>query len=185
MLARRQLLAATAAAAVLGIVVGVPTFALAREPSGKTRSTSLVVYIVRHAEKAPGPDPALTPVGVARAAELARVLQRVPVQALYSTDTKRTQQTASPTAKAKRLQVQTYDAKAPANLVQALLKGQEQTVLVVGHSNTIPGLVSAFGLHAGTELLQGYDDLFQVIVPPGGSTPLLQRLTYGARSKPR
>jgi phosphohistidine phosphatase SixA len=175
---RRELLAVGAA------IVGAPALALAedRRPAPSKRTTPLVIYLVRHAEKAKGRDPVLTVTGVARAKELARVLQHVPVQAVYSTATKRTRQTAAPIAKAAGVEVRTYEARPEAKVVTTLRAAKEETVLVVGHSNTLSQLISAFGLDPGGELLQGYEDLFQIIVPAAGAPPLLQRLSYGASS---
>ena len=56
------------------------------------------VYIVRHAEKGtmPAGDPDLTEEGRARAQALAGSLRNKEIKAIYSTQTRRTQQTAEP-----------------------------------------------------------------------------------------
>src|SRR5438876_10437133 len=63
-------------------------------------SAQPVVVIVRHAEKAAngGNDPDLSSAGHARADELARILKDSGITAIFSTEFKRTQETATPTA---------------------------------------------------------------------------------------
>ncbi|NJC24697.1 SixA phosphatase family protein [Neolewinella antarctica] len=107
------------------------------DTAGKTTT----FILVRHAEKQGGDDPELTEAGQARAEDLARELKNEKIVAVYSTDTKRTQATAAPTARAFGLQVQSYDAgnlSAFAETVKKKYPGK--TVLIVGHSNTTPTL---------------------------------------------
>ena len=108
---------------------------------------ALSFVLVRHAEKATDDpkDPTLTPAGTARAQHLADTLAHEPVVAVYATPYRRTQLTAAPTAASHRLTVRTYDASLPADTFAAQLLHDHDsgTVLVVGHSNTIPALASA------------------------------------------
>ena len=71
------------------------------------------VYLIRHAEKdLTDPDtknPKLRPCGEERADRLAAIFKDVNLQAVYSTDFKRTQSTAKPTAKSKNITVKSYD----------------------------------------------------------------------------
>lgn len=103
--------------------------------------------LVRHAEKAADDpkDPTLTPAGTARAQRLADMLAHERVVAVYATAYRRTQLTAAPTAASHRLAVRTYDVSLPADAFAAQLLRDHAvgTVLVVGHSNTIPALASA------------------------------------------
>ncbi|RPE81172.1 SixA phosphatase family protein [Vulcaniibacterium tengchongense] len=103
--------------------------------------------LVRHAEKARdgSDDPPLTEAGHARAARLARWLERAPLRAVYATDYRRTRQTAAPAAQRHRLPVLGYDAKRPPGEFAAELRRAHAggTVLVVGHSNTVPALAAA------------------------------------------
>jgi broad specificity phosphatase PhoE len=103
--------------------------------------------IVRHAEKASDDpkDPTLTPAGQARAERLAWRLHRAPLVAVYATPYRRTQATAAPTARDHGLQVTTYDAsRPPSEFVRSLReKHRAGTVLVVGHSNTVPAIAQA------------------------------------------
>ncbi|GAB6195676.1 phosphoglycerate mutase family protein [Lysobacter xanthus] len=103
--------------------------------------------LVRHAEKATDDprDPNLTDAGRARAETLARRLQSARLVAVYASDTRRAQQTAAPSARAHDLPITTYDAAQPAPAFAAALRRSHAsgTVLVVGHSNTIPAIASA------------------------------------------
>lgn len=103
-------------------------------------------YFVRHAEKdrsdAENRNPMLTDAGQERAQNWMRVFKDVALDAVYSTDYNRTQQTAAPTAESKSLEVQSYD---PRTLNDSIFSAatQGKKVLVVGHSNTTPSFVNA------------------------------------------
>jgi len=113
------------------------------QSSDKDIATTTFV-LVRHAEKSTGEDPELTAAGVARAAKLSKKLAGANVAAVYSTNTKRTMATATPTAKAKQLTVQTYDAGNPRGFAAELKKKHKgQTILIVGHSTSTPDLANA------------------------------------------
>ena len=103
-------------------------------------------FLVRHAEKVlTGKNPSLTKAGQERAEELARLLEEVPIDAIYSTDYKRTMETAMPTATAKNIAIETYD---PSDLetFAASFQGpsENKKILIVGHSNTTPALINIF-----------------------------------------
>lgn len=103
--------------------------------------------IVRHAEKAADDprDPTLTAAGVARAERLAWRLKGAPLVAVYATPLRRAQATALPTARQHGLPVTSYDAAAPADAFARDLRARHAagTVLVVGHSNTVPAIAQA------------------------------------------
>src|SRR5687767_7346778 len=67
------------------------------------KDNATVVYVVRHAEKATNSptDPDLSAAGQLRAVALKDTLSKVILSAIYTTNYKRTQQTATPTAQAK------------------------------------------------------------------------------------
>lgn len=105
-----------------------------------------VFYLIRHAEKDRSDpeerDPVLTQEGQLRANYWSDLFKEVPFSAVYSTDYARTRQTAQPTAASKQLNTTIYENGA--SLVKdwiAQHKGKH--VLVVGHSNTIPGIANA------------------------------------------
>lgn len=101
------------------------------------------IYLVRHTEKALDvkQDPPLTQTGIARAHYWASVLQEVKFDAVYSTDTTRTRDTAKPLAEANKQAIELYH---PNDLTRTSLleKHAGGNVLIVGHSNTTPGLVN-------------------------------------------
>ena len=155
--------------------------AAAPDASGSSRDRSAAtIVLVRHAEKEAGEDPGLTPEGQQRALRLAERYADERLSAVYTTDTRRTRATAAPTAAAHELQVAVYDPADVASLAKRLLQTPAgQTVLVVGHSNTIPSLVNALVPGAGLAAIDESDfsNLFVVRVAAKGSARLQQR-TY-------
>lgn len=110
-----------------------------------TIQETTVYYLIRHAEKdrsTTGKDPILTEKGLERAANWAKIFTSIKLDQIYSTDFKRTQQTALPTATEKALEIQSYD---PDILYDEGFKRKTKgkTVLIVGHSNTTPAFVNA------------------------------------------
>ena len=143
------------------------------------RQTAAVAtfIVVRHAEKATDDprDPALTQAGRVRADRLATSLASLPLRAVYATAFKRTQQTAEPSAHAHAVAVITYDAKQPISEFGARLKGTHLvgTILVVGHSNTVPDIAAVLcscevPSMADTE----YDRRMTIRVAPNGAANL-------------
>ncbi|WP_306391226.1 SixA phosphatase family protein [Telluria beijingensis] len=128
------------------------------------------IYLVRHGEKASlGQDPALTPQGQLRAQNIAAILHRSGIQAIFSTPTTRTLQTAQPLAQRLGLKVERYDPAKPQALVDKV-KALHGAVLVVGHSNTLPELVRLFGGEPGADIADDeYDRLYQLAPGPGGA----------------
>ena len=127
------------AALALGLLVGCASWPGTDDASN--------IIIVRHAEKVPdgSDDPDLTAAGRARAQAIAEWLADSDVVAVYSSDTRRTRQTALPTANAHEVPVTLYDAGESASSLAARLRQAHPhgTVLVVGHSNTAPGIAAA------------------------------------------
>jgi broad specificity phosphatase PhoE len=144
-------------------------------PGGALAAPS-AIYLVRHGEKATGgaKDPELTEMGRVRARNIAAMLGKAGIKAVFSTPLQRTRQTAAPLALAGGLEVQAYDPAAPAALV-AKVQSLSGAVLVVGHSNTLTELVRLFGGVAGPDIADNeYDRLYQLIVKPnGGITTVL------------
>lgn len=148
----------------------------------------LTFVVVRHAEKATDDpnNPSLSAAGQARAAALAARLRGMPLVATYATEFRRTQQTAQPTADAHSLPVTAYYARGPADEVASQWKQAHRTgtVLVVGHSNTVPELVAAL-CGCSTQPMDDteYDRLSLVRVGADGRATLeVQR--YGVPSRP-
>lgn len=158
----------------IALAVLLPGAALA-EPSA--------IYLVRHGEKASiGKDPELTQQGQRRAQNIATILHRTGIQAIFSTPTARTLQTAQPLARQLGLKVEQYDPAAPKALVDKV-KELRGPVLVVGHSNTLPELVRLFGGEPGPDIADDeYDRLYQLTpdAPGGVRTIVLTSLPASA-----
>jgi phosphohistidine phosphatase SixA len=137
------------------------------------------VYVVRHAEKASDAnavDVPLSDEGKARATRLAEILRDAGITAIYSTDTVRTRSTAEPLARAGNRMVRIYSDVGV--LADMLRREPNAAALVVGHSNTVPQLLTALGVRETIEIGdRDYDNLFVVVPRPSGE-PLLLRLRY-------
>ncbi|MES2125642.1 MAG: histidine phosphatase family protein [Pseudomonadota bacterium] len=134
-----------------------------------------VIFVSRHAEKGTnGNDPDLTAQGQLRAHNLAATLRKAGITHIFSTDTHRTRQTAQPLAGALGLPIQSYDAKQPAALVQQL-KALGGISLVIGHSNTVPGLVKALGgePHGEIDEATEFDRLYEITLGDDGKVSTL------------
>jgi len=115
-----------------------------KKDESTVNTETTVYYLIRHAEKdrtTPSKDPVLNEKGLERANNWAKIFEEVKFDLIYSTDYKRTQQTALPTASEKNLVIQNYD---PDHLYNQIFKRKTKgkTVLVVGHSNTTPVFVN-------------------------------------------
>ena len=138
---------------------------------------SPIVFLVRHAEKAAtgGNDPDLSAAGQERAEALARMLKDAEITAIFTTEFKRTQETAAPTAK----ELHVSPTVIPANQIPALvekLRGLKGNGLVVGHGNTIPDLLKALGIETPVKISENdYSDLFVITMV---DKPQLLRLHY-------
>ena len=149
-----------------------------------------VVLVVRHAEKAgPSGDVPLSPAGELRALALVSVARQAGVTGIITTQFRRTRQTAAPMAESLGIVPQVVEAtgaasghaRAVADTIRARYAGK--TVLVVGHSNTIPAIVAALGAPPFPDLCdEEYDNLFMVVVSSEGGTRLVLA-KYGATSQ--
>lgn len=144
--------------------------------------TITTVILVRHAEKGidDPKDPELSEAGKQRAQQLAQVLKEIHVDAIYSTPYKRTRNTVAPLAKAKGLSIITYDPSKKDEIDQLLQKFAGGTIVVAGHSNTVPGLANY--LTGKTEFQNfddsDYDNLLIVTVIERGKSAKVVWLTY-------
>jgi len=102
------------------------------------------IYLVRHAEKADDgtKDPPLTATGQSRAQALMTLLIKENIGYIYSTDYKRTRQTAVPLSKSTGLPVKIYDPRALEEFAVQIRAIKDAQILVVGHSNTTPTLAN-------------------------------------------
>jgi phosphohistidine phosphatase SixA len=125
------------------------------------------IYIVRHAEKSTEPkdNPHLTEVGKDRAVALKDLLSNKKLTAIYSTNTNRTKETATPLAEQNNLPIQLYANDTLPQLFKIIFQSKKNT-LVVGHSNTVLKLLDAMQLkHVKTSIAdQEFDNLFIIKV---------------------
>ena len=128
------------------------------------------VWIVRHAEKDTAfvnrQDPDLTATGKQRALDLAAYLQNDTIVKVYSTDTKRTRQTA----KHVKAPLEIYNPKNLSGLLDLITQNANgKSVLIVGHSNTVLETIEALGGKRPVTLLtdDDYDYIFKVEIEAG------------------
>lgn len=149
-------------------------------------ATTTTIVLIRHAEKQVGaiPDAPLSPPGEVRAARLAQMFGDAAafgrVQKIYVTDTRRTQQTAAGVAQRLGLTPEIVAGKTdPKALAKRVLsENRGGRALVVGHSNTIPDIVSALtGEDVPPMGDEEFDTLYVVAVPTIGQASVL-RIKY-------
>ena len=143
-----------------------------------------VVFLIRHAERADagmaaakmaGADPELSDAGKARAAALAELLKDAKITGIFTTEYKRTRNTAQPLAAATGVAAAAVDSKDAAGLIDKV-KASDGNVLVVGHSNTVPEIIKSLGVSEPVAIPDDqFDNLFVVI---RGARPTLLRLHY-------
>ena len=142
------------------------------------------VVLVRHAELqgAAMAEPKHLPLseaGEARAKRLATMLKDSDIGAVYVTDFVRTSKTGEPLARELKKDLTALPKGDPQQLVDRLRKDHGgQTVLLVGHSDTIPGLIKAFGLPVEIQIApEDYSNIF-VVIPKTQGSPTLLRMRY-------
>ena len=162
-----------------------------RAPQITATPGATTVVVVRHAEKSSDDprDPTLNAAGQERARLLTSVLKDAGVTSIYTTQYKRTRQTAEPLAQQLGIAIVERPASAAnaatyaRDLAQEILaKGAGKGVLVVGHSNTVPDIVKALsGTTVPAITDPEYDHIFVVVIPASGS-PRLMPLRFGRAS---
>lgn len=140
------------------------------------------VLLVRHAEKAATPpnDPPLTTDGQTRAQTLARVVGDAGVRAVYASQFARTQQTVQPAATQRGLTVTQLNASDTDALINDILSNHRgETVLVAGHSDTVPLIIDKlWGGQVAPINETEFDKLFVVTVYRWRRAKVVQ-LRYG------
>ncbi len=133
------------------------------EPASVTR-----LFLVRHGEKEAGSDPALSAAGAVRASDLELRLSDEGVTEIWSTATRRTQETARPLAEKLGLPVQTYDASSLPTFANQLAE-TPGVKLVVGHSNTTDALAALIGADPGPPIEDAteFDRLYVITITDG------------------
>lgn len=164
---RRRFIATLALAGLVAAGCGPSCSCDAPLPEGGT----VVVYVVRHAEKELAPedapeaerkDPPLSQAGQLRAMGLAEDVPVREIEAVYVTNTRRSRDTASAVVALNGVEPIVYPPRDVEGLVARIKKRRGQSVLVVGHSNTIPPLLEQLGVEAPEIAEDQYGDLWVV-----------------------
>jgi broad specificity phosphatase PhoE len=142
----------------------------------------VTVLAIRHADidLPPGSqDPDLNTAGRARAAALAHVVGVSGVSTIFTSELNRTKQTVEPTARALGLLPRL--APPAATLAREAQAGRlGALVLVAGHTNTIPTILTALGATSVPVIGEReFDNLFVLMTQSGGD-PQLLHLQYGS-----
>jgi broad specificity phosphatase PhoE len=148
------------------------------------------VIVVRHAEKGttPANDPGLSAAGEARAQALAALLGGGRVTGIVTTQFQRTRLTAAPLAARRGLTPVVVPASSPVEAHAAAVAaaaraagGAGDTVVVVGHSNTVAAIVHALG---GAPQLPDLCDAqyatIYTVTPQRDGSARVTRASYGA-----
>jgi bisphosphoglycerate-dependent phosphoglycerate mutase len=132
------------------------------------KSQQTNIYIIRHAEKdlsdKTNTNPDLSEAGKLRAKKLVSELKKVKFSAAYSTPYNRTQHNS--------IEVINYDPKDSKALAGEVLRQYSgKNIIIAGHSNTIPGILEAFGVKAPFEISEDdYSNIFHIKIIKGKAT---------------
>jgi broad specificity phosphatase PhoE len=148
-------------------------------------ATTTTIVVVRHAEKelVTIADPPLAEAGVRRAERLAQMFGDVKgagaIEAIYVTDTKRSQMTAGPLASRLALKPTVLPgADVEGAAKRALRDHRGGRTLIVAHSNTVPQIVRRLSGQSVPDIgEEEYDNVYVVTVPSFGRSSVL-RLKY-------
>jgi phosphohistidine phosphatase SixA len=147
----------------------------------------VTVLLVRHADvdlPPACPDPGLNSDGQARARALANVAGSAGVSNIFTSMFIRTKQTVKPLADQLSLQPREVPRSERLDaLAQQILTGQlGEVILIAGHSNTVPKMVSALGAAPVPTIGEReFDNLFILTVLRPGKVGFV-RLRYGTIS---
>jgi broad specificity phosphatase PhoE len=136
------------------------------------------VIVIRHAEKTaePAGDPELSLQGEDRAIALTRFMRHNKVDAIFTSELRRTKDTAAVLARQRSIApvvVNADDTKGLVAKIRAL--PDDAVVLVVGHSNTVPAILAALGVTDKVSIRDDeYGRVFVVTPTKGGTAGLLE-----------
>jgi phosphohistidine phosphatase SixA len=149
-------------------------------------STSLVttVILTRHGDRDPNsanPDPHLNAAGKARAKTLIHVVGQAGIKAIYRSHFVRAVETAKPLAA--HLELSPIVMDEALQIKNDILSNRAgQTVLVIGHSDTVPDIINRLGAGSVPVIDDSeFDNLFVVTVFGQGRASVT-RLKYGNQS---
>ncbi|MFX1704222.1 histidine phosphatase family protein [Chitinophaga sp. CC14] len=141
-----------------------------RQPVPVSEDTTFLTgtfYVIRHAERNPGPDSTLTVAGQERAGALYRLLKDSGLNKIYFTPYKRTVATADSLRMHLRIDTCFYaaDTSGESFIYQVTRHGDwGKRLLVIGHSNTVIPILHSLKAKAHTDSIgeNEYDRLFIV-----------------------
>lgn len=153
--------------------------AQAQEASSQEQVQPATTFlVVRHGERE-GEADALSEAGKRRAEQLRSLGQLLHVTAIYSTDYRRTKETAAPLAESLGVEPQLYQELTPQWLADLRTTNRGGVVLIVGHSNTIATIASQLADAPVAEIQPTeYDNLF--VISEEGTARSLIRLRFGS-----
>lgn len=150
-------------------------------------STTLVttVILIRHGERNnPTPtnsDPHLNNAGKARSNKLIHVLGQSGIKAIYTSHFVRAKETAQPLAA--HLELSTTVLDEPLQIKSDILSNHVgKTVLVVGHSDTVPGLINQLGAGSMPIINDSEFDNMYIVKIFSQTGASVTRLKYGTQS---
>ena len=126
----------------------------------------MTVVLLRHADRHQSGSDGLSPAGEKRATLLVRMFREAGVSAIFTSEFKRTKDTAAPLAQALAVSAQPIASHPNAARTQVLNAGP--LALVVGHSDTVPALIAALGGPSGIEIKElEFDRMFVLTIGQG------------------
>lgn len=142
------------------------------------------VIIVRHAEQEQtgggmmDGDPPLNEKGRLRAAALAEHLRDAGVDVIVTSQYLRARETVGPLSTALKLEPVIVLKDDAAGLAGVFKKRESATVLVVGHSDTIPGILKYLGHPNSLDFPKTEFNNAWLVVPRAQGTPLVTRVRF-------
>lgn len=128
---------------ILIVLFGFSVTSFAQKSNDSTSKTTKFI-LVRHAEKKDdSKDPELSEKGNLRAEKLNELFADVKIDKLYATPYKRTEKTIAFVANNTSLEIEKYSPNDLSFSTNLLENNLGKTVLIAGHSNTIPNLVNS------------------------------------------
>jgi broad specificity phosphatase PhoE len=152
----------------------------------ESQATTTIIF-VRHAEQTSHDeaDPPLSEAGKRRVAELTRQLVDADVvagiDAIWTTELKRSIETAQPLADKLDLLINLYPVDDTETVLETILKSHKgEIILVVGHSNTVPVMIANLGASKNVPPIarDEFDNIYIISIPWFGKTKTI-RLRYG------
>jgi phosphohistidine phosphatase SixA len=144
------------------------------------------IFIVRHAEKEAGKDPALTAAGNTRAGDLLRALKNEGIQKIYVSRTRRTQMTGDSMRIQLGIDTVHYTADTLCDdLINTTMAHSDfgKTILIIAHSNTVPKIIRKLGVldYPQADIPDNeFDNLF--LITYKNEKAKVKKMKYGAKS---